>query len=149
MTQQTSYGLDSTEIQADTEDVGDAKKACRGQFKEFKEENKPFNFHVSVTDEDGFTASILLDFSIEDYETGAYYVGYVSSYKQEQPTDDGEEIRMSSAFCDAMQILEAGARVVDDRGHYGMRPEFLTSDTPNGDLVEASYTIVYNEDNLE
>jgi hypothetical protein len=148
MTQQ-SYGLDSTEVQADTEDVGDAKKACRGHFEKFKGENKPFNFQVTVKDANGFTASILLDFSIEDYQNNAYYVGYVSAYKHKQPTDDEEEIRMSSAFCDAMEILEAGARVVDERGHYGMRPEFITSDTPNGELFEASYTIVYNEDNLQ
>lgn len=98
-----------------------------------------------MVDQDGYKVIILVDFSIEDYETGSYYMGNVMASRDDQPSNDAEDIATSNAFLEAEDIVvNAAVRGLTDMSRYDARWD------PHEDEehVDASIAIMFNESNM-
>jgi len=115
----------------------------------FQEQDKPFLYNKTFRDDDGFTAHMLADWSVESMKDGAYYIINVSAHEDDQPsnaTDD--EIYESEAFQKAItyvqEAIQQGLEHVQGNGNY----ERHDRDVSGYDGVEAGFTVIYNFKNM-
>lgn len=111
--------------------------------KQFLEDNESFNVQGSWTGEDGLTVSVLVDFGIEDRDTGEYYVGSVSARHQDnlELLEDREEAELGemSTFREAEDAMfRAIASVLKVRFHdvFGDMRQVSDIDTHNTAVID-------------
>jgi len=109
----------------------------------FMERNEQFNVQGSWTGDDGLTVSVLVDFGIEDRDTGEYYVGSVSARHEEneellEELDSPRELAEMDTFMDAERAMEDAIRSVFDtgRGRVMSPPEVSDIDTVSTAVIQ-------------
>lgn len=86
-----------------TETPQELQETLKTKLTEFMEENKAFNVQCRYTDDDGITATAIIDFGIQDRDDNGYYVADISS----QFRNNRQEIESENLINEGQTVDEA------------------------------------------
>lgn len=126
----------------DSDSIAKAQRELEENFEEFMRDNEQFHFEKVVADDDGYRAVVMVDWGIAE-NTDGYAMANVLARKEDQPSQDEEDIHMSEAFYTAQDIIDSAASVLPNAE---TRTTWDLQDSP--EAADGSRPIMIEPDNI-